>query len=139
MSATLTVYSIASPRCCAIAAGATRKLRDEARHQISVRMSVLLEQSGRVERRRDRFRPMASDVSALSSIVANGHQVMRRFLHPLLSFRTAVFASTVGSQPRRPAPFRNRPRLRLTQSLRSFPFLAQGPGVSNQAVPTGPW
>jgi hypothetical protein len=31
---------------------------------------------GRVERRRDRFRPMASAVSALSSIVANGHQTV---------------------------------------------------------------
>jgi RNA polymerase sigma-70 factor (ECF subfamily) len=32
--------------------------------------------NGRVERRRERFRPMASCVSALSSIVANGHQVL---------------------------------------------------------------
>jgi hypothetical protein len=32
--------------------------------------------TGRVERRRDRFRPMASAVSALSSIVANGHQIV---------------------------------------------------------------
>jgi hypothetical protein len=32
--------------------------------------------SGRVERRRDPFRPMASGVSALSSIVANSSRVM---------------------------------------------------------------
>src|SRR6266536_1606509 len=44
MSATFTVYSIASPRSCAIATGATTRLRYPARHQIGVRMSVLLEQ-----------------------------------------------------------------------------------------------
>jgi hypothetical protein len=32
--------------------------------------------TGRVERRRDRSRPMASAVSALSSIVANGNPAM---------------------------------------------------------------
>src|SRR5437763_1947538 len=47
MSATLTVYSMASPRSCDIAAGATRTLRDQARPQISVRMSGLLEQQTR--------------------------------------------------------------------------------------------
>src|SRR5258708_33534017 len=47
MSATLTVYSIASPRSCAIAAGATTTLRDQARHHVSVRMIVLLEQQTR--------------------------------------------------------------------------------------------
>jgi hypothetical protein len=41
-----------------------------------------------------------------------------------------VFASTVGGQPCRPAPFRRRPRLRLTRSLRSFPCLVQSPEVS---------
>jgi len=40
--------------------------------------------SGRVERRRDRFRPMASFVSALSSIVANSLQVMPTFPPPPL-------------------------------------------------------
>ena len=35
--------------------------------------------TGRVEWRRDRFRPTASCVSALSSIVANGHQVLPTF------------------------------------------------------------
>ena len=44
MSATLTVYSIASPRSCAIAAGAMRTLRQQARDQISVRMIGSLEQ-----------------------------------------------------------------------------------------------
>src|SRR3989449_9966551 len=52
MSATLTVYSMASPRSCAIAAGATRTLRDQARPQISVRMSGLLEQQTRGNHRR---------------------------------------------------------------------------------------
>src|ERR1035437_8485991 len=32
--------------------------------------------AGRAERRRDRFRPMVSLVSSLSSIVANSHQVL---------------------------------------------------------------
>jgi hypothetical protein len=40
--------------------------------------------TGRVERRRDRFRPMASSVSALSSIVANGHQILPTFPPPPL-------------------------------------------------------
>src|ERR1019366_6215090 len=39
---------------------------------------------GRVERRRDRFRPMASFVSALSSIVANSPRVMPKFPPPPL-------------------------------------------------------
>src|ERR1700690_1909861 len=38
--------------------------------------------SGRVEWGRAQFRPMASDVSALSSIVAKGHQVMPTFPPP---------------------------------------------------------
>jgi hypothetical protein len=37
---------------------------------------------GRVDRRRDRFRPMASSVSVLSSIVPNGHQVLPTFPPP---------------------------------------------------------
>ena len=45
--------------------------------------------TGRVEWRRDRFRPMASCVSALSSMVANGHQVLPCFPHLLCSSRTA--------------------------------------------------
>src|ERR1035438_6121363 len=40
--------------------------------------------TGRLERRRDRFRSMASCVSALSSIVANGHQVLPSFPPPPL-------------------------------------------------------
>ena len=40
--------------------------------------------TGRVERRRDRFRPMASCVSALSSIVANSPRVMPTFPPPSL-------------------------------------------------------
>ena len=41
-------------------------------------------QEHRVERRRDWFRPMASAVSALSSIVANGHQILPSFPPPPL-------------------------------------------------------
>ena len=40
--------------------------------------------TGRVGQRRDQFRPMASFVSALSSIVANGHQVVPTFPPPPL-------------------------------------------------------
>src|SRR5262245_58131274 len=47
MSAILTVYSTSSPRGCAIAAGATTTLRDQARHHVSGRMIVLLEQQTR--------------------------------------------------------------------------------------------
>jgi len=43
-----------------------------------------LKAAGRVERRRDWFRPMASAVSALSSIVANGHQILPSFPPPPL-------------------------------------------------------
>ena len=45
---------------------------------------VLGLETGRVEWRRDRFRSMASCVSALSSIVANGHQVVPTFPPPPL-------------------------------------------------------
>ena len=45
--------------------------------------------SSRAETRR--FRPMTSDVSALSSIVAKGHQAMLTFSPPPLKFRTAGF------------------------------------------------
>ena len=38
-----------------------------------------------------RFRPMTSDVSALSGIVAKGHQAMLTFSPPPLKFRTAGF------------------------------------------------
>jgi hypothetical protein len=62
----------------------------------------------------------------------------RRFLPPLGSFRTAGFSVTAGSQPHRPASFRSRSRLRLTQDWRFFPFLAQGPGVSNHGCAYGP-
>ena len=45
----------------------------------------------RVEWRRARFRPMTSDVSALSSVVANGHQALPTFSPPPLKFRTVGF------------------------------------------------
>ena len=46
---------------------------------------------GRVEQRRGMIRPVTSDVTALSSVVANGHQAIHSF--PLLSLkvRTASF------------------------------------------------
>ena len=53
---------------------------------------------GRVERRRAQFRPATSVVSALSSIVANGRQVMLTFPPPPYSFRKAGFPRT-GVEP----------------------------------------
>ena len=47
--------------------------------------------SGRVEQRRAMLRPMTSVVSALSSIVANGHQAIHTFPLPPLRFRTVGF------------------------------------------------
>jgi len=46
---------------------------------------------GRVEQRRDMIRSMASNVSALSGIVANGHQPIHSFPLPPLKFRTVGF------------------------------------------------
>src|ERR1039458_4741564 len=78
------------------------------------------------------FRPMASAVSALSSIVANGHQIVPTVPPPPRFIPYGGVSSPAGNQPGHPAPFRSRPRLRLTQDLRSFPFLAQCPGVSDR-------
>src|ERR1017187_3130607 len=77
------------------------------------------------------IRPMASKVSALSSVVAKGHQAIH-FVSSTPSYHAVqrVCPSAVGSQPRRSAPFRRRSRLRLTRSLRPFPCLAQSPDVS---------
>jgi hypothetical protein len=77
------------------------------------------------------IRPMASKVSALSSVVAKGHQAIH-FVSSTPSYQAVrrVCPSTVGSQPRRSAPFGSRSRLRLTRSLRPFPCLAQSPDVS---------
>src|ERR1017187_939527 len=96
--------------------------------------------TGRVERRRDRFRPMASSVSALSSIAANGHQVVPTFPpHTLL------------------IPYGGFPPVRLEASLIILRPSATGPGCvgcrtcgpfrfwlsvqapRTTAVPTGPW
>jgi hypothetical protein len=48
------------------------------------------------------IRPMASKVSALSSVVAKGHQAIH-FVSSTPSYHAVlrVFPSTVGSQPRR--------------------------------------
>ena len=78
------------------------------------------------------IRPMASNVSAFSSVVAKGHQAIH-FVSSTPSDHAVrrVFPCTDGSQPRRSATFRSRSRRRLTRNLRSFPCLALGPGVSN--------
>ena len=57
--------------------------------------------TGRVERRRDRFRPMASCVFARSSMVANGPQVLPTFPPPslIIPYRACL---------PRPFPFRRR-------------------------------
>ena len=73
---------------------------------------------------------MASCVSALSSIVANGHQVVPTFPPPPLFIPDGEFspvrleASLAAPRPSQPSP------LRLTRSLRSFPYLAQSPDIS---------
>jgi hypothetical protein len=83
---------------------------------------------------------MASKVSALSSVVAKGHQAIH-FVSSTPSYHAVrrVFPSTVGSQPRRSAPFRSRSRLRLTGSLRSFHSWLCVQESRFAAVPTGPW
>ena len=90
------------------------------------------------------IRPMASNASALSNIVANGHQAIH-FVCSALSIHSFIpyggfSLNTAGSQPFPPAPFRNVSGLRLTQELpftRFWPFLIQASGTA--AVPTGPW
>ena len=87
------------------------------------------------------IRPMTSSVSALSGIVANGHQAIH-FVSSAPSFHAArrVFPSTAEGQPYHPAPFRNLSGLRLTQDLRFirfWPFRIQASGTA--AAPTGPW
>jgi len=57
-----------------------------------------MKNNGRVERRRDWFRPMASSVSALSSIVANGLQILPSFPPPpLLTSRNALTGTRANS------------------------------------------
>jgi len=57
-----------SPQCCNLQAPFCR--------QTAIRAPALNHENCRVERRRKMFRPMTSDVSALSGIVANGHQAI---------------------------------------------------------------
>src|SRR3974377_1290288 len=59
-------------------------------------------QKSRVEWRRDRFRSMASDVSALSSIVANGHQIMPSFPPPPLIIPDGGFSPVRLEEQHRP-------------------------------------
>ena len=87
------------------------------------------------------IRPMTSNVSALSSVVAKSHQAIH-FVSSAPSIHSVrrVFPSTAGSQPCPPAPFRNLSGLRLTQELpftRFWPFLIQASETT--AVATGPW
>ena len=57
-----------------------------------------MKNNGRAERRRDWFRPMASSVSALSSIVANGLQILPSFPPPpLLTSRNALTGTRANS------------------------------------------
>jgi hypothetical protein len=100
----------------------------------------LLESSGRVGWRCEQFRPMASCVSALSSIVANGHQVLPSFPPPPLFIPYGGFSpvrlEASLSPSTLPSPF----RISFDAGLASHPFLAfliQASGIA--AVPTGPW
>jgi len=95
---------------------------------------------GRVEWRRAQFRPTASVVSALSSIVANNRQAMPNVSStPSIHSVRWVFPSTVGSQPCHPAPFRRyEAAFDAGPAVRPFlAFLNQASGTA--AVPTGPW
>lgn len=95
---------------------------------------------GRVEWGRARFRPMASDVSALSGIVANGHQVMPTFPPPPRFIPYGEFSPVrLEIQPCRTLPFRCRLRPRLTSSLRSFQAWLRVQTYRFAAGPTGPW
>ena len=90
------------------------------------------------------IRPMAANVSAISSVVAKGHQAIH-FVSSAPSIHSFIpyggfSLSTAGSQPCPPAPFRNLSGLRLTQEVpftRFWTFLIQASGTT--AVPTGPW
>ena len=96
--------------------------------------------SGRVEWGRAQFRPMASNVSALSSIVANGHQVMPTFPPPPLFIPYGEFSPVrLETQPCRAMPFRRRLRPRLTPSLRSFWAWLRVQAYRFATGPTGPW
>jgi len=100
----------------------------------------LRDSSGRVGWGRAWFRPMASNVSALSSIVANGHQVMLTVPPPPRFIPYGGFSPVrLETQPCRPAPFRGRLRPRLTSGLRSFRVWLRVQTYRFAAVPTGPW
>jgi len=89
-----------------------------------------LSSTGRVEQRCDWFRPMASAVSALSSLVANGHQILPSFPPPPLILPYGEFpqygwkpaSSPRALPPASPAAFDAEPAF--------LSCLALGPGVS---------
>ena len=96
--------------------------------------------TSRVEWRRDRFRPMGSCVSALSSIVANSPRVLPTFPPPLYSFRMAGFpqygwkpASSSGALP---TPLRA--SFDAGAAVHPFPAISY-PASGTAAAPTGPW
>jgi hypothetical protein len=100
----------------------------------------LPESSGRVGWGRAWFRPMASDVSALSSIVANGHQVLPAVPPPPRFIPYGGFSPVrLETQPSRTVPFRRRLRRRLTPGLRSFRVRLRVQTSRFAAGPTGPW
>jgi hypothetical protein len=94
-------------------------------------LRACLEKPGRVERGRARVRPMASRVSALSSIVANGHQVIPTFPPPPLFIPYGEFSPVrLETQPGRPVPFRS-PSLAAFDAGPAFlSGLAQSPDLS---------
>ena len=96
--------------------------------------------SGRVGWGRAWFRPMASNVSALSSIVANGHQVMPTVPPPPRFIPYGGFSPVrLETQPSRTVPFCRRLRRRLTPGLRSFYVRLRVRTARFAAGPTGPW
>ena len=83
---------------------------------------------------------MASCVSALSSIVANGHQVIPTFPPPPRFIPYGEFSPVrLEIQPCCPVPFRRHLRLRLTPNLRSFRVWLRVQTYRFAAGPTGPW
>ncbi len=94
------------------------------------------------------IRPMTSEVSALSSIVANGHQAIHTFLLPPLKFRTVGFPQygfkRAASHALRPLPGTlTGPPWRSLPGAFSFrsPACAQAARTASDTThpPSGPW